>query len=1085
MSVLGKARLARFVAVGIAMWLLAPEVTAVRVQTPPANQTPAPAAAVDPAILSGISFRNLTVFSRGGRSTAATGVPSNPELYYMGTTGGGVWRSADAGVTWTNLSDGFFEAGSIGAIAVAESNPSVIYVGTGSACPRGNVSPGVGMYKSADAGRTWQHIGLRASTTIGRIRIHPTNPDVVYVAALGNLFGATRERGVYRSKDGGRTWELVYFVSDRTGAIDLAMDPKNPDILIAALWTVERKPWSIDSGGIEGGMARSTDGGATWSKLTNGLPVGRMGRVGVTISAADSKRVYAQVEADPGLGGTFRSDDGGTTWTRTFAGRNLQQRAWYYTHIVADPQQVDTVYGLNVGAVKSTDGGKTFTGFQGTHSDKHDLWINPTNNQYMIEANDGGVSVTTNGGQTWSTQNNQPTAEIYRVTADTRWPYWVYGAQQDNSTIAVPSSNVGETYAVGGGESGHIAVDPRDYNIVYAGNYGGSLSRIDRKFGTSENVKIYADSQTGQRAADMKYRQQWNTPIRISPHNPDVVYTTSQFVHRTTNAGLDWQVISRDLTRNEKRRQGHSGQEGITRDNTGVEVYGTVFALEESTTTAGLLWAGSDDGLIHITRDNGRTWTNVTPKDWPEGCINSIDPSVHEPGRATVAMYRYRQNDLTPYLYQTNDYGRTWRRIADGKNGIPDWHFTRVVREDPARKGLLYAGTEFGLYVSFDDGARWQPLQLNLPRTPVSDILVYRDDLIVSTQGRGFWILENMAPLRTPAATGMASAPAAVLFKPEDAYREGTPAPAFYYWMRDAPAAPVTVEILDPQAKSMMSVTAAPGTAPAAPDGGGGRGGRGGGRGGRGGGEEAQTEGGGGGGRGRGGTPAGPGGTASAVQGMNRATWTNLRLPAIFTVPPGIVMWGGGGGGVGPKVPPGTYTVKVSSGAWSETLPFRLRTNPMVKPVMTDAEAAEQLRLANEVGNQLKTLYADLARIRDAKKQAAALVETAGASSPVAAAARTLTDRLTAAESDMTQIQGEGGQDALNFPGRLDNQLVVLYGGIVALERRMGSAILDRYRDLKPVADPILRRAATALQTDVATFNAVATGAGLTPITVK
>jgi photosystem II stability/assembly factor-like uncharacterized protein len=1082
----------------------------------PTSQAPAqdPNVTVDPALLRGIQFRNLDVFSRGGRVTAVTGVASNQQLYYMGSTGGGVWRTADAGATWTNISDGFFEAASIGGMDVADSNANVIYVGTGSACPRGNISPGIGVYKTTDAGKTWQHVGLRQAGAIGRVVVHPTNPDLVYVAALGNLFAPNKERGVYRSNDGGKTWQLVHFLSDRTGAVDITMDPKNPNILIAAMWTTERKPWTINSGGPESAMYRTTDGGNKWERLTNGLPKGRMGRIGVSISGADSKRVYAQVEAEFDQGGVYRSDDGGTTWTRGFTGRALQQRAWYYTHIRADPVDVDTVYALNVGAFKSTDGGKTFqpNAIQ-SHSDHHDLWINPTNNRAMIGGNDGGATVTVNGSP-WSPENTQPTAELYRLTVDTRWPYWVYGAQQDNSTIAVPSSNTGEPYAVGGGESGHIAVDPRDFNIIYAGNYGGTMSRSDRRFGISENVRVYADSQTGQRAADMKYRQQWNAPIRISPHNPDVVYTTSQFVHRTTNAGLDWTVISPDLTRNDKRRQDYSGGEGITRDNTGVEVYSTIFVLEESTTTPGLLWAGSDDGLVHISRDNGKSWTNVTPKDWPEGCINSIDPSVHEPGRATVAMYRYRQGDFTPYLFQTNDYGKTWRRLADGKNGIPNWHYTRVVREDPARRGLLYAGTEFGLYVSFDDGAHWQSLQLNLPITPVTDMMIYRDDLVLTTQGRGFWILGNMGPLRTvkPAM----QTPAGILYKPEDGYRVGAatgavPAPSFYYWLRDAPAAPVTVEILDAKGSSVATWTAQPGTAPipdpgtvsgsgtpgvagAAAAGGGaagggaaaggrGGGGRGGGRGAGGGGEQP-PEGRGGQGRGRGGGVAGPPGVASAVQGMNRAVWTNMRYPSMYTQPQGIVMWGGGGAG-GPKMPPGTYTVKVSTGSWSESQTFRLKTDPRLQPVMTDAEGAEQLRLARDVGGMIDELYTNLLKIRDVKRQAAEMAKTAGAGSPVGTAAKTLTDRLTAVESDMTQIQGEGGQDALNFPGRLDNQLVVLYNNISNSERRMGTPVTERYKDLKPVADGILGRARTALKADVDTFNGIAVKGGQKPIVVK
>jgi photosystem II stability/assembly factor-like uncharacterized protein len=1027
--------------------------------------------------LESLEFRSLEdAFSRGGRSTAVTGVPSDPDRYYMGSTGGGVWTTTDAGASWTNISDGYFEAGSIGAICVADSNPDVIYVGTGSACPRGNVSPGIGMYKTTDGGKTWRHVGLRSAGQIGRVRVHPSNPDLVYVAVLGNMFGPSPERGVYRSRDGGATWEQVLAISDRTGAVDLTMDPKNPNVLIAAMWTVERKPWSIDSGSTEGGLYKTTDGGNNWRKLTRGLPTNVMvGRIGVSISGADSSRVYAQVEAGGDQGGTFRSDDGGETWTRTFTGRNLQQRAFYYTHIYADPKDVDTVYGLNTGALKSTDGGKTFqsAGVQ-SHGDYHDIWVNPNDNTKIIVANDGGAGITT--GQGWSPQDNQPTAELYRLTVDNRWPYWVYGAQQDNSTIAVPSQGPGEPYGVGGGESGHIAVDPRDPNVVYAGNYGGTISRQDRGRGLGENVRVYADMQTGQRAADMKYRFQWNAPIRISPHNPDVVYTTSQHVHRTTNAGVDWEVISPDLTRNDKRRQDYSGGEGITRDSTGVEVYSTIFAFEESPAQAGLLWAGSDDGLVHISRDNGRTWTNITPPGAPEGVVNVIDLSAHNPGRAHIAMYRYRQADFTPYIYQTNDYGATWRRIADGRNGIPDWHFVRVVREDPVRRGLLFAGTEFGLYASYDDGASWQRFQLNLPATPVTDMQIYRDDLIVTTQGRSFWILDNMSVVRGIRPDGDS---AARLFPPETAYRSGGPQPAFYYWFREQPTAPVNIEVRDAQNEVRWTFSAQPGTA-SPPEtittGGAGRGGRG-------------ARGGGGGGRGgrggRGGFGAGPqGGAAGAQQGLNRAVWTSLNLPAPYEVPDGIVMWGGGRGS-GPSVPPGTYTVTVSSGAWSESQPFRLNTDPRYEPVMSDEEGAEQLRLALEVGGMVKDLYDNLARIRDVKAQARSHADKAGASSPVAAATRTLVERLEAVEGDMTQMQGEGGQDALNFPGRMDNQLIALYQNISGRERRIGSPIRERYMDLKPEADQLMAKARQALQDDVAAFNRVATAAGLPAIVVR
>jgi len=1043
------------------------------IATPDAREQQAadPNVMVDPAVLSTMQFRHLSVFSRGGRSTAVAGVPSNPSLFYMGSTGGGVWQTTNSGESWTNISDGFFEAGSIGAIDVSLSDPNVIYVGTGSACPRGNVSPGVGMYKSTDAGKTWKHIGLRSAGTIGRVRIHPTNPNLVYVAVLGNLFAPSKERGVYRSKDGGTTWEQVKFISDRTGAVDLTMDPKNPDTMIAAMWTTERKPWTIESGSTEGGMFKTTDGGNTWTKLGGGLPANVMvGRIGVSISPADPRRVYAQVEAGNDLGGVYISNDGGTTWTPGFKGRAQQQRAWYYTHIVADPVEVDTVYGLNVGPSKSTDGGKTFGGAAiQSHSDYHDMWINPTNNKIQIVGNDGGAAITTGTG--WSQQENQPTSEIYRLTVDNRYPYWVYGAQQDNSTTAVPSVGNDATYSVGGGESGYIAVDPRDHGIVYAGNYGGAISRTNTRMGLSESVRVYADSQTGQRAADMKYRFQWNAPILISPHDPDTVYTTSQVVHRTRDGGMNWDVVSPDMTRNDKRRQQYSGGEGITRDNTGVEVYATIFAFEESPTTPGLLWSGSDDGLVFVSRDNAKTWANVTPKDWPEGTINAIAPSYHSPGRAFVAMQRYRVGDFAPYLYMTDDYGKTWKRIADGKNGIPDWHFTRAIFEDPKRKGLLYAGTEFGLYVSFNDGANWQRFQQNLPITPVTDLMVYRNDLIVTTQGRGFWIMDNVAPLQSVATSP--TAPAAILFKPEDAYRAGGRLPTFQYWFREKPTTPVEVSVSDAKGTVLFTTSAQPADRPAAaapaPQGAGGRGGRAGG-------------GGGGGGRGGRGGPGGGGG-ATAFQGMNTANWGGRVTEVAFTVPQRIVGWGINPGQTGPgaKYQPGTYNVKVTSGSWSATQSFNLLPDPRL-PKATPAQYAEQFKMTTDIGATTKRLYTELAKIRDAKQQLAEHAKTAG---PATAAGKALTDKLIGVESVLTQIQGEGGQDGLNFPGRLDNQWVVLYQNAASAERWPVKGVIERYNDLLPETNKLFADIQVVLTKDVAAYNAVATKAGLSAVTVK
>lgn len=1072
-------------------------VTAQRPSAQPANPANV---TVDPAFYSTLYYRPLTVFSRGGRVTAVAGVPSDTQTYYLGSAGG-VWKTTNAGQRWEPVSDGQFGAGSIGAIMVAESNPNIIYVGTGSACPRGNVSNGDGMYKSTDAGKTWQHIGLEKAGLIGRIAVHPQNPDLAYVAALGNIFGPNPERGVFRTRDGGKTWDHVLKISPDTGAIDVRIDAKNPNILFAGAWAARRQPWSIDSGSTDGGIFRSTDGGTSWTRLTKGLPAGVMvGKTSVSVSRADPKRVYALIEADKDQGGVYRSDDGGETWTRTYAGRNLLQRAWYYIHIYADPVDVDTVYALNTGALKSTDGGKTFqnAGIQ-AHGDHHDLWINPTNNKAIINSNDGGATVSLDG-RTWTEQNNQMTAEIYRLEVDNRWPYYVYGAQQDNSTIAVPSNNQGDTYPVGGGESGYIAVDPRNHNIVYAGSYGGALTRMDRYNGVTDNIRVYADSQTGQRAADLKYRFQWNAPIRISPHNPDVVYTASQYVHKTTDGGQSWTIISPDLSRNDKTKQDYSGGKGITRDNTGVEVYSVVFSFEESPVTRDLLWAGSNDGLLHLSRDGGKNWEKITPTGLPEdSTVNAIELSKKDAGRAIVTAYRYMLNDFTPYAYLTTDYGKTWKRIADGNRGIPNGHFLRVVREDPNRPGLLYGGTEYGMYISFDEGAHWQKFQNNLPIVPIMDLKIHRDELVVATEGRAFWIMEGLPVLQQlkPAA-----ATDNVLFKPSDGYRQGGPFPTFWYWLKEQPTSPVTLEIMDATGAVVSKATGQPGAGvrqppSAIPAAGGGRGfgadeggappeGAGGrGRGGRGDAPAAQPgaagqqagRGGGGRGGGRGGF-GGPPVTASAHQGLNRGTW-NARIAPNFAIPQGTVMWGGGSGPM--KAAPGVYTVKVTSGAWSASQTFRLHSDPRL-PALTEAEGAAQVKMAREVGIQIKELYDTLAQLRQVKKD---IDDRVAKQRELAPRARQLTEKLVAVESEITQIQGEGGQDALNFPGRIDNQWVALYGNVANLERKLNKAITERYADLKPPTDQLMQRGKGVLSADLAAFNEVLRRAGLPTIDVK
>jgi photosystem II stability/assembly factor-like uncharacterized protein len=1038
----------------------------------PAAQRPAGAEkaniVVDPALFAGLEYRSLG-FSRGGRATAVAGVRGQPLVYYFGSTGGGVFKTTDGGLTWTPVSDGFFQAGSIGAIAVADSDPNVVYVGTGSACPRGNVSIGVGVYKSTDAGKTWQHIGLPNAGLIGRIRVHPTNPDLVYVAVLGNIFGPNDERGVYRSKDGGRTWERVLFVSSRTGAVDLAMDPTNPRVLYAAMWTVERKPWTIHSGSLEGGLFKTTDGGDRWERLSGGLPTDVMvGKIGVAVSPAKPDRVWALVEAAGDRGGVYRSDDAGKTWRRVNSQRMLLQRAWYYTHIYADPKHPDTVYALNTGFYKSTDGGRSWQPIRVPHGDNHDLWINPDDPQIMINSNDGGANVSFNGGQSWTHQMNQPTAEFYRVTVDTRFPYRVYGAQQDNSTASVPSRPPGgfggggfggvDFYAVGGGESGHIAVDPRNPDIVYAGSYGGVITKFNEETRTLESIEVYPEARTGQRAADQKYRFQWNAPIRLSPHNPDVLYMTSQYVHRTQDGGFTWEVISPDLTRNDKSKQDYSGGTGITRDNTGVEVYDVIFAFEESPHKPGLLWAGSDDGLVHISHDNGKTWQNITPKEMPEwGCVNMIDLSAHDPGRAHIAVYKYRQNDFTPYIFQTNDYGKTWRRLTDGKNGIPPNHFVRVVREDPHRKGLLYAGTEFGLYVSFDDGAHWQSLQLNLPVTPITDLYVHPiyKDLVVATQGRAFWILDDLGVLHQ--LTDRVQTTRNHLFKPEDGYRTGMGPINIFYYLAEEPKQPVRVEILDAKDQVVAAYTSRAGEGeaerPAT--------------------EEEQFFG-----------PVRPP-QVTARKGLNRFAW-NARYAPLFEIPRGIVMWGGGGAGsAGPKVVPGRYQVRVTVGDWRATEAFEVRPDPRFNTTTADYE--EQLKLAREVGAKIAELYRDLATIREVKRQATDLGERlrrGGFGEEVAKAARGLVERLTAIEGEFTQLQGEGGQDALNFPGRLDNQFVRLYSEIVSDDKRPSKGEYQRFEDLKPELAKLQTQLDQVLKTDLAKFNELVRSKNVPPIIV-
>jgi len=1016
-------------------------------------------------------FKSMTYRSigpyRGGRSTAVGGVPGQPETFYMGSTGGGVWKTTDLGQTWTNVSDEHFKSASVGAVAVAPSDPNVVYVGMGSACIRGNTSPGDGIYRSTDAGKTWKRVGLEEGGQVGRIVVHPTNADVVYAAVLGHAFGPNEARGVYRSRDGGEKWERVLYVSDRAGAVDLALDPNNPRNLFAGMWQAVRRPWALISGGEDSGLYRTTDGGDTWTELTEGLPAGIKGKIGVTVSAAKPGRVWTLVEAEDG--GIFRSEDGGDTFRLVNDDRNFRQRAWYYSHIYADPAARDTVYVLNVGMYRSTDGGKSFTTIQAPHGDHHDLWIHPDRPEIMINGNDGGANVTINGGQTWSTQANQPTAEFYRVTVDDGFPYRVYGAQQDNTTVSIASrtSSSGITqrdwHPVGGGESGHIAVDPRNRDIVYAGSYGGEITRYDHATGQTRNILAYPQMQLGQAPREVEYRFQWNAPIRLSPHDPGVLYHTSNFVHRSTDEGQTWELISPDLTRADPDKLGPSGGP-ITLDNTGAEVYATIFAFEESSREAGVLWAGSDDGLVHLSRDGGKSWTDVTPDRMPEwGQVNMIELSPAAAGRAFVAVTRYKLDDLEPYIFRTDDYGKRWALLTDGKNGIPGNHFVRVVREDPARRGLLYAGTEFGIYVSFDDGRRWQSLQLDLPVTPVTDMVVKDGDLVVATQGRSFWILDDLTPLRQ--FDERVAESRAHLYEPRRCYRgesggdpdgdsraagKNPPGGAvIYYHLSEAPADEVVLEILDGEGEVIRSVSSLK-EEPRAPD------------------PYAQFR----------AEPRKPV-KLSADPGLNRFVW-DLRYPDARILE-SAVLWGSPRG---PEVVPGSYQVRLSVGGEAQTRSLEIVPDPRLETTQADFES--QFELAMDLHGMLNAAHGAVRKIRDVRAQVTAIAERMRAAGlgDVEEAARELDAKLTAIEEHIHQTRARGAQDPLNFPPKLDNQILYLYDVVGSADAKPTAGAVLRHGDLERELDAVLLELRGVLDDQLAAFQAAVRRHDVQPVVV-
>lgn len=1028
-----------------------------------------------------IRWRSIGPF-RGGRATAVAGIPSQPQTYYFGATGGGIWKTTDGGFNWLPVSDGQIATGSVGAIAVSESDPNVVYAGMGEACIRGNASPGDGVYKSTDAGRTWKHMGLEQTQQIGAVVVHPQNPNIVFVAALGHQFAPNPERGVYKSTDGGATWKQVLTRGPKAGAVDIVMDPHNANVLYAAFWEVYRTPYSLESGGPGSGIWKSTDGGETWHDLTRapGLPRGILGKIGVTVSGADSDRVWAVVEAEDG--GVYRSDNGGSTWTRVNQQRDLRQRAWYYTHIYADPRNRDEVYVLNTGVYRSNDGGRTYTPISTPHGDNHDLWIDPNNPDRMIECNDGGANVTTTGGRVWSPENNQPTAQFYRVALDNDFPYHAYGAQQDNTTVRTATRGRGgiterDWYDVGGGESGWIAPDPRDSRVVYAGSYGNLITRFDAATGLERNINPWPDNPMGHPAADLKYRFQWSFPIIISPHDPKTIYAGANVLFRSTDEGQSWEPISKDLTRDDKSRQGSSGGP-ITKDNTSIEYYCTIFTVNESLLTKGLIWVGSDDGLVHLTRDGGRTWTDVTPPkdilpEWSQ--INAIEPSPHDPATAYIAATMYKSDDYRPYLYKTADYGKTWKKIV---NGIPANHFTRVIREDLKQKGLLFAGTEFGIYVSYDDGENWKSIQLNLPVVPITDMAFQKrdDELVVATQGRAFWIMDDLPLLRV--LKGEAPTEDVKLFAPKEAIRAegggrggggrgfssvGQNPPGgvvLNYWLKERPSGEVKIEIFDSAGKLVNHYTSAPtregGPADTTPQ---------------------IAEQGAGFGRG-GGAPA----RVPAQAGMNRFIW-NMRYPDATSFP-GLIMWAGGT--QGPLIVPGNYTAKLTvAGKQTQSTQFTVINDPRLKT--TPDQFRAQLELSLQIRDKLSQVNQAVVDIRAAKKQLeeyAARLKDDAAAKRVADAAKDLDKKLTAVEEELYQTKNQSSQDPLNFPIKLNNRLAALLGVVQDNDAGPTKQSDMVYEGLASEANAQIRAADKLLKDDVGAFNKLVRDANIPAVSI-
>ena len=1024
-------------------------------------------------ILGALRWRSIGP-PRGGRVVAVAGDPWNVTTFYFGACAGGVWKTSDAGIYWENVSDGFFNTAAVGAIAVADSDPNVIYAGTGEACIRGNVSYGDGVYKSTDGGKTWANMGLSDTRHISRIRIHPKDPSLVYVAAFGHAFGPNEERGIFRSKDGGETWEKVLFKSDKAGAADLTFDLTNPRILYATIWQALRTPWSLVSGGPDSGIFKSVDGGDIWTEITNnpGLPKGLKGRMGIAASPAQPGRVWATIEAEDC--GVYRSDDGGDTWEMVNDSRDVQARPWYYQHIFADPQDANTVWILSSQCWKSLDGGQAFTWVTTPHDDNHDLWIDPNNPQRMIEGNDGGACVTFNGGQTWSTIYNQPTAQFYHVRADNQFPYRLYGTQQDNSAISVPSRthkdaiHWSDCYPVGNAESGYIAVHPEDPNIVFSGAIGispdeGNLLRYDHRTGQVRNVTVWPEFYAGWGAKDMKYRFQWTYPIQFSPHDPNILYVTGNLVFRSRDQGSSWEAISPDLTRNDPTTLELSGGP-ITIDATGAETYGTIFAFTESLHERGVFWAGSDDGLIHISRDDGKTWDKVTPKGLPEWTlISMIEPSSHDPAAAYIAATRYKLDDPRPILYKTNDYGKTWTNISQG---IPGGDYTRVIREDPTRRGLLYVGTETSVYLSFDDGASWQSLQANLPAVPVYDLVIKDNDLLAATHGRSFWILDDVTQIHQ--VTDDLASKSFHLMKPRDTYRVAGPGKNYQlalgavaysetkdlqgqtlrkfldagknppdgvivtYYLKDKPSEDeeVLLSFLDSDGQMIKTFS-------------------------------SKKE------DGQGSTGPLEVSRVSAEACMNRFIW-DMQYSDACKIPDDksteqIV--------IAPLAPPGAYHVVLKVVGQSQTETFDIVKDPRVATTQEDFQA--QFDLLIKIRDKVSETNDSVVKLRSVKRQVDEWTRRAAGHSSadaVSEASSILRAKLSVIENDLVQVDFKGERDRFHLPAKLNRKLAELAGVVSSADFAPPKQAYDVLDDFTVRIDSQLERLQEVIDQDVSQF---------------